>query len=828
MVNTACTHDFVKGSRKRFGLGVNSSPIRIPRKKRCCVVNDGTSLTTDKADGQEDDDMFLNLLLPPLEAVGQEQDESVDIMDDLLEYDPAMGSFIDGEVCDDDCLLEMMGSFVDDDDLLAASSHYGLHDVSDAPAPAAVDFVEQILEFDEADAASLQAVMTAVDTPIVEIVGDTLAMDKPPSEVPVSDKSSSVEVNANAIPMVEVVDVPSRSKGLLHSIAYILTYFHGGNRQCIVFGCYQLGQLKGRAQLNLCRFHRQSAGSVTGPKEVTKCTDASDVTLKQVKNLKAVAVLRDFVHGDEVLFANFNKAVIDVEALLKLRLPLVCNAGSMIANAINPFDVHHLLLSPVVVHFVMKAIDFGTSASLVYNEVLAKLSRANAFWQQVAFEVNIPTEAMSRLPKDKNFMKKVKRKFSLVVWCSRFLLDCINCTEAYNLVDAFINVCKVPGQRQDEDIIQVMASLGFQMNLLARMSANHARDCSFTKSKDLIVFSVDRTKIGELVRCILMPLYNDLLAVLFTYGFFPEVSSFEVCQHSSEFLQLVDGSLSIGQLHAHVIRYMSLMLDNMGLSSSMKNVNDFSDIVMDGNERVFTLPTFVAAYVAFICKCVVSRSNKDGPFKSSLWRHTAHSNKIQLVGCNAQPFEPVSFGPFAIWHKRFETSMLKIAHKFFEVTLWRKRIAVDVGLSGGSGCDIKIFDLNVTSNLDTCDGGIDPMERLEVLTSIVSNIRRNPNAHTAYCSTVFMHLIQAFDIVAGSSTNPDENNELQSELENDVAKIVLLLNDRLQNVGRRAGAGVNDNSHSHTLDLSEGSDYGLAVALPVGLDSLVVGEELWL
>ena len=268
MVNTACTHDFVKGSRKRFGLGVNSSPIRIPRKKRCCVVNDGTSLTTDKADGQEDDDMFLNLLLPPLEAVGQEQDESVDIMDDLLEYDPAMGSFIDGEVCDDDCLLEMMGSFVDDDDLLAASSHYGLHDVSDAPAPAAVDFVEQILEFDEADAASLQAVMTAVDTPIVEIVGDTLAIDKPPSDVPVSDKSSSVEVNANAIPMVEVLDVPSRSKGLLHSIAYILTYFHGGNRQCIVFGCYQLGQLKGRAQLNLCRFHRQSAGSVTGPKEV--------------------------------------------------------------------------------------------------------------------------------------------------------------------------------------------------------------------------------------------------------------------------------------------------------------------------------------------------------------------------------------------------------------------------------------------------------------------------------------------------------------------------------------------------------------------------------
>eukprot|EP00984_Skeletonema_dohrnii_P038564 scaffold41919_cov311-Skeletonema_dohrnii-CCMP3373.AAC.1 len=65
-----------------------------------------------------------------------------------------------------------------------------------------------------------------------------------------------------------------------------------------------------------------------------------------------------------------------------------------------------------------------------------------------------------------------------------------------------------------------------------------------------------------------------------------------------------------------------------------------------------------------------------------------------------------------------------------------------------------------------------------------------------------MSLIQAFDIVAGASTNPDENNEeLQTELENEVAKIVLLLNDRLHNVGRRAGAaGVNEN----TLDLSEG------------------------
>ena len=529
------------------------------------------------------------------------------------------------------------------------------------------------------------------------------------------------------------------------------------------------------------------------------------MTLEQLKKLETVVVLKDHVVGDEVLFAKFNKAVNDVEALLNLRLPLVCNAENMIGNGMKPFDVHHLLLSPVVVHFVLKAADFGTCASLIHDEVMTKLSR-NAFCNNVAFEVAIPCEVMSKLPSRNRPL--LKRKFSLVVWCCRFLLDCINCIEAYNLADAFINVCKVSKQRGDQDIIQVMASLGFQMNLLARLSANHAQDCSFTKSDGLIVFSADRTRITDLMRCILMPLYNDLLAVLFTYGFFPEVSSIEVCEHSSEFVQLVNGSLCIGQLHAHVMHYMRLMLKNMGLSSSIKYVIDFAEIVMDGKARVFTLPTFVGAYVAFVCKCVVSRSNVAGPFERALWRHTGSTccSDIKLLGWvegNATPFKPNSFDAFTLNHKRFETSMLKIANAFFERASWHKRIAVDVGLSG---CDIKMVDLNVTRNLDTCDGGIDPMERVEVLASIISNIQTNPTAHNMHCSPVFMSLIQAFDIVAGASTNPDENNEeIQTELENEVAKIVLLLNDRLHNVGRRAGAaGVNDNSHSHTLDLSEG------------------------
>ena len=49
MVKTARAHEFVKGVRKRFCIGVNSS--RIPRKKESCVVNDDIFSTTDSVDG---------------------------------------------------------------------------------------------------------------------------------------------------------------------------------------------------------------------------------------------------------------------------------------------------------------------------------------------------------------------------------------------------------------------------------------------------------------------------------------------------------------------------------------------------------------------------------------------------------------------------------------------------------------------------------------------------------------------------------------------------------------------------------------------------------
>ena len=66
-----------------------------------------------------------------------------------------------------------------------------------------------------------------------------------------------------------------------------------------------------------------------------------------------------------------------------------------------------------------------------------------------------------------------------------------------------------------------------------------------------------------------------------------------------------------------------------------------------------------------------------------------------------------------------------------------------------------------------------------------------------------MNLIQAFDIVAGSSINADENNELEfAELENEVSRIVLLLNDKLLCVGRRSQTGVKRSRSS--LNLSEG------------------------
>lgn len=136
MVNTAHTHGYVKSSPKRgFSLGVNSSPC-IPRKK------------SKQADGHEDDEMCLNVLLPPLPvAVGKDQDECAyeknDLLqydgdlddlrdlDDLLAHDPAEGSFVGGEGCDDDW-LKLMSSAVVDDGLLAQNDCAALEeDVSE-------------------------------------------------------------------------------------------------------------------------------------------------------------------------------------------------------------------------------------------------------------------------------------------------------------------------------------------------------------------------------------------------------------------------------------------------------------------------------------------------------------------------------------------------------------------------------------------------------------------------------------------------------------------------------------------------------------------------
>lgn len=640
--------------------------------------------------------------------------------------------------------------------------------------------LEELGDFDAEDFDQEEAALLASIFPSPNDIGDT---------------------TVNTISVVETIGVfPKKKELLVNKIAYLLTYFHGGSK-CKIEGCGQLCQLNGCKQSQKCRLHNLWCGVRTNSKEVLSSlhchmSTLSGVLLKEVESLEAVSAFQRCYCMDDVatLFGNFNEAVGSIEEKFEVKLPLTCNLNSMVlenlqvTGRVTSRDIHTLILGPALVHFLMQAVRFPKSKAL-FREILAKVKACNLFHQD-GFEIHLSRAVKSKLQKI-NALERVENKLSSVVWSCRFILDCVDCAEAFNIVDAFINLCKSTMCSDEEDIIRVMAALGFQLNFLARFVASHARECSVARqTTKLFAMSRDRLKSENLKLAVLMALYKDMLETLFNFGFFPGVNlSDEVLRHSSEFCELMSDRLrGCGQLNASVSKYVGAMLRNVGLASSSEQVDVFRNLLMNRmGDGVYKLPLFFAAYVGLIAKCVLRHGNLHGPFMDRLVKQTGGVIKLQLVkkegDIDDQSFNPASFTSFSISHSIFETRLFMIGTLFFQYSSFSKQIAVDMSWSVDK---VKIFSLNVTDGLDICSDGIDPRTRIAVITSMVSNITHNMTDHAGYISPILMGLIRSVDLLASSGTG---GNVMDSNIEDYIAKIICLLDKRLETVGRRAGVG---------------------------------------
>lgn len=733
MVRTSPSIEHIKRCYNAMKGGTDES-YTIPRKKKTSAINDDDSFLTFDGGG------------------------CLDVLENGL-GDFAAASGVDGQDCDGVSLIS-------------------LEELGDFDAEEAVPFLnsmDELLDFDQEEAALLASIF-----PSPNDIGDT---------------------TVNTISVVETIGVfPKKKELLVNKIAYLLTYFHGGSK-CKIEGCGQLCQLNGCKQSQKCRLHNLWCGVRTNSKEVLSSlhchmSTLSGVLLKEVESLEAVSAFQRCYCMDDVatLFGNFNEAVGSIEEKFEVKLPLTCNLNSMVlenlqvTGRVTSRDIHTLILGPALVHFLMQAVRFPKSKAL-FREILAKVKACNLFHQD-GFVIHLSREVKSKLQKI-NALERVENKLSSVVWSCRFILDCVDCAEAFNIVDAFINLCKSTMCSDEEDIIRVMAALGFQLNFLARFVASHARECSVARqTTKLFAMSRDRLKSENLKLAVLMALCKDMLETLFNFGFFPGVNlSDEVLRHSSEFCELMSDRLrGCGQLNASVSKYVGAMLRNVGLASSSEQVDVFRNLLMNRmGDGVYKLPLFFAAYVGLIAKCVLRHGNLHGPFMDRLVKQTGGVIKLQLVkkegDIDDQSFNPASFTSFSISHSIFETRLFMIGTLFFQYSSFSKQIAVDMSWSVDK---VKIFSLNVTDGLDICSDGIDPRTRIAVITSMVSNITHNMTDHAGYISPILMGLIRSVDLLASSGTG---GNVMDSNIEDYIAKIICLLDKRLETVGRRAGVG---------------------------------------
>ena len=313
------------------------------------------------------------------------------------------------------------------------------------------------------------------------------------------------------------------------------------------------------------------------------------------------------------------------------------------------------------------------------------------------------------------------RDKALVFWAARFLLDCIEASEVFGLLDALINVLLTAKEFDNVEFVEVLAALGFQVSLCSRLVAIKAQEKSVGKqlSSSLMITS-DRTPTNLIFLGVKVQLMKDLLRLLSRTGFFPSTSFTPAAQqYSNEFIELFGPEDLVDKM---ILRaYLILMCqfcdvrNRDGIADSL-----FCSCWSDHGNKSLVLPVFHAAWFGMVMKMHVWGETRDSIFQYPLARATGTTDMIKFVkgydrNGTAKLRWATGYDNFELLVlKGVETGLLLVGGNFLNSEF---DFCGDFA-TGRTICDQnKIFSLNISPSGDILFGGRTPTETATMLTS---------------------------------------------------------------------------------------------------------------
>ena len=311
------------------------------------------------------------------------------------------------------------------------------------------------------------------------------------------------------------------------------------------------------------------------------------------------------------------------------------------------------------------------------------------------------------------------RAKALVFWAARFFLDCIEAAEVFGLLDALINILLTAKNSSNFELVEVLASLGYQISLCSRLLAIKAQETSVGKqrSSSLMVTS-DRTPSHMIFLGVKIRLMRDLLRLLSRTGFFPSTSfSPAARQYSNEFIDMFDADDEVNNVELK--SYLLLMCKDCDVRNQDAIAEGLLSSCWSGyRNKSMVFPVFHAAYIGLLMKMFVWGEAKRSVFQFPLARATGTTDKITFVngyGGNgaAKLLLATSFNDFQLPPIRgTELGVSLVGENFLSMKFdfcgdfASGRTVVDAG---------NIFSFNLSSSGDILYGGRTPKENETIL-----------------------------------------------------------------------------------------------------------------
>lgn len=526
-------------------------------------------------------------------------------------------------------------------------------------------------------------------------------------------------------------------------------------KQCKEDGCNQLRQQRsGGKNEKFCRFHMgaKSNVEVTAPQEdsshpsvmcrlsrddITKsveyreCLDVPARDSESTDQFPRVTNLMALLAGNCFLVDGVGDEECSYIPVSQDCMPFPYSFHSIVGDGLGARELNAFTLVPSLVRILSNGMDMRDECSL---SILAEKC-LKAGYSHVSYNL-FPTKKV-----------EVGRKLSDIVWASRFLLDSVECSGNYGIMDALImwlNSEQSDSALDNDRTIHVLGSISYLLCFYARMVAGRAIETSVGAIRSACFGTYDRSDHNALRDAIKVPIVLDFLQLLFKVGLYPSVKlSNDMWHHSLEFATLLnDSTVSRDKVH----EYLVAMFERVFLSDrdAHECAAEVIDLVVFPNGVVSSyMLLFLAAFVGYMGKTELACPH--GPLCNRLVRQTSNSNArsknkkppflfvggyVSTQSSKSQAvvsFAGDSFDLFRVHSDTFETCMSRIGlEHVFDVSLFSD--AISVGSSVGEGGE-RVHSFNNTGDNDICASGIPPDGRMHQMLHIAKNIVNNPAVH---------------------------------------------------------------------------------------------------